>query len=234
MATSKQIEANRANARRSTGPATTEGKARSAKNSMGHGLHAKPETCFQQNPEHEEAYNALARKLRQDCQPNSELEEITFARYAWATFQSQRARVLEAHTEARWLEDPDNSKRFATMERTIKLAALHERRADKALRELRQLQKDRFAAYEVDAELCVMGQELRIPRSFPTTELRKSNLQKTNPNYLAQKPSEAQQNLKTESPHPASDHMRGQANNQQSHCQAPQTPSDPASPPDSL
>ena len=72
------------------------------------------------------------------------------------------------------------------MERTIKLAAAQERRADKALRELRQLQKDRFAAYEVYAEHCVMGKEVNIPKSLPVSEIRKTDLSRTNPNYLAQ------------------------------------------------
>ena len=41
MATEKQIAANRANAPRSTGPRTAEGKARSAENSLVHGLTAQ-------------------------------------------------------------------------------------------------------------------------------------------------------------------------------------------------
>lgn len=42
MATQKQIEANRRNARRSTGPCTAEGKARSSRNRRTHGLCALP------------------------------------------------------------------------------------------------------------------------------------------------------------------------------------------------
>ena len=72
------------------------------------------------------------------------------------------------------------------MERTMKLAAAQERRADKAMLELRTLQRDRFAAYEVYAEHCVMGKEVNIPKSLPVSEIRKSDLSKTNPNYLAQ------------------------------------------------
>jgi hypothetical protein len=42
MTTPFQIQANRANARRSTGPRTAEGKARSSQNALKHGLRAAP------------------------------------------------------------------------------------------------------------------------------------------------------------------------------------------------
>ena len=186
MASETQFAANRANSQHSTGPTSAAGKARAASNGLTHGLNASPEILFEAKPEEAESYRTLALKLRRDCQPDSGLEDETFQRYAWSTFQATRARRLEIHTEDRWLEDPDDAKRFSQMERTIKLAAAQERRADKALRELRQLQKDRFAAYEVYAEHCVMGKEVNIPKSLPVSEIRKSDLSKTNPNYLAQ------------------------------------------------
>src|SRR3954454_5024828 len=42
MTTFKQIEANRRNSRRSTGPTTDEGKLRSRRNAVRHGLTAEP------------------------------------------------------------------------------------------------------------------------------------------------------------------------------------------------
>ncbi|WP_155121149.1 hypothetical protein [Bryobacter aggregatus] len=136
--------------------------------------------------EQEQAYQAYALALRKDCQPDSAIEEEAFERYAWASFQAKRARKLELLAESRSCSNPGDASLFSHWERTLKIANLQERRAGRAFKELRQLQKDRFAAYEVYAELCAMGREVEIPKSLPITELRKSNLQRTNPNYLAQ------------------------------------------------
>ena len=186
MATDNQIAANRSNAQQSTGPATSAGKAKAAANGLTHGLNSTPETLFAANPEHAEAYRASAQKLRKDCVPESELEDAAFQRYAWAMFQATRARHWEEFAEDRWFANPEDSKAFSQLERTLKMAAALERRADKAMNELRNLQRDRVAAYEVYAEHCVMGKEVNIPKSLPTAELRKSDLGRTSPNYLAQ------------------------------------------------
>ena len=186
MPSEMQIEANRANAQHSTGPTSAAGKARAATNGLTHGLNSSPASLFAEHPDQHQAHREHTLKLRRDCCPDSELEEDAFQRYAWATFQAKRGRHLETIAEDRWLDDPNDAKRFSQMERTMKLAAAQERRADKAMSELRTLQRDRFAAYEVYAEHCVMGKEVNIPKSLPVSEIRKSDLSKTNPNYLAQ------------------------------------------------
>ena len=186
MSTHNQVAANRANAQHSTGPTSPEGKARAATNGLTHGLSSNPETLFAAKPEEAEAFRALSQKLRRDCVPESDLEDAAFTRFAWANFQLTRARRWEELAEDRWLADPDDAKSFSHFERTLKMAAALERRADKAMGELRNLQRDRVAAYEVYAEHCVMGKEVNIPKSLPTAELRKSDLAKTSPNYLAQ------------------------------------------------
>ncbi len=186
MSTENQIAANRANAQHSTGPTSAEGKAKAAKNGLTHGLNSNPETLFAAKPEEAEAFRALSQKLRKDCVPESDLEDAAFTRYAWANFQLTRARRWEELAEDRWVENPDDAKSFSHFERTLKMAAALERRADKAMKELRQLQKDRLAAYEVYAEHCVMGKEVNIPKSLPMAELRRTDLANTSPNYIAQ------------------------------------------------
>ncbi len=134
----------------------------------------------------EEQHRAFTLKLRKDCQPDSHLEEETFQRYAWAAFQVVRCRKLETATEDLWIDNPESAQHFSQMERVKKMAAALERRADKSMNELRQLQRDRFAAYEVYAEHCVMGKDVQIPKSLPVADIRKSDMGRTNPNYLAQ------------------------------------------------
>ena len=50
MSTQAQIDANRLNARKSTGPKTEQGRANSAANSTRHGLQANPTTIFENHP----------------------------------------------------------------------------------------------------------------------------------------------------------------------------------------
>lgn len=59
MATDRQIAANRANAKKSTGPRTQAGRARSGQNARRHGLAAIP-FDLRSSPEHEKLAHALA------------------------------------------------------------------------------------------------------------------------------------------------------------------------------
>ncbi len=71
------------------------------------------------------------------------------------------------------------------MERFIKLGALQERRADKALNELRKLQRDRFAALEVQGEIYAYGKEVNFSKVLPIADLRTHNLYKTSAGLIA-------------------------------------------------
>jgi hypothetical protein len=64
-------EINRANAERSTGPKTTEGKQRSAMNAFKHGLTGQ---SLMLQPNEMEAYNRLTAELLSDLKPKTELE----------------------------------------------------------------------------------------------------------------------------------------------------------------
>jgi hypothetical protein len=80
MTTDRQFKANRENARKSTGPITTEGKARSSGNAVKHGLLAKTiitnANAFGWDEVELEEFVAT---LRDDIQPHGAIEEMYFA-----------------------------------------------------------------------------------------------------------------------------------------------------------
>jgi len=172
MSTQAQINANRANAQKSTGPTSPEGKAKSSSNAVRHGLLCEPTTLFASDPHEQTQFNILRQNLFQQCLPEGEMETQTFERYAFSMFQMERAREFEIDAQQRWVNEPNEDKWFRQMERMIKLTALLERRADKALAELGKLQRDRFNATDVQNELYLMKAISPIPASLPVSQMR--------------------------------------------------------------
>ena len=150
-----------------------------------HGLNASPDALFASGTEAQTNFAQHIQKLRKDCLPEGTLEEETFRRYAFATFQINRAQALELQAQDRWVNEPDNNTWFSHMERFIKLGALQERRADKSLNELRKLQRDRFAALEVQGEIYAYGKEVTFSKVLPIADLRTHNLYKTSAGLIA-------------------------------------------------
>jgi hypothetical protein len=185
MSTQAQIDANRQNAKKSTGPKTAEGRANSAANSTRHGLQANPTTIFENNPHERSQYDALKAKLLKQCLPEGELELQTFERYVFALFQVDRARQMEIDAQDRWSNEPNSEFLFTQMERILKLCAAQERRADRALKELTKLQRDRILAMDIHTEVYLLDKILDIPATFPMFEIRKTDLSKTSAGLLA-------------------------------------------------
>jgi len=77
-----QLSANRANALRSTGPKTDEGKARSRANALKHGLTGEGIVL---PTEDAEAVAGRFRRLREELRPGSELAEALVGRVAMLT-----------------------------------------------------------------------------------------------------------------------------------------------------
>ena len=185
MSSQATIDANRANAAHSTGPTSPEGRSTSSRNAVSHGLGATPNTLFASDTEAQLNFAQHIQKLRKECLPEGALEEETFRRYAFATFQINRAQALELQAQDRWVNDPDHPTWFSQMERFIKLGALQERRSDKAINELRKLQRDRFAALEVQGEIYAYGKELSFSKVLPIADLRTQNLNNTSAGLIA-------------------------------------------------
>jgi len=92
MATKRQIEANRQNAKRSTGPITAEGRARSKRNALKHALTAREITV-----DDEEAckFEAFRDDIVEDLAPEGALEEALRERVAMCLWPLRRVPRLE-------------------------------------------------------------------------------------------------------------------------------------------
>ncbi|MFN7998005.1 MAG: hypothetical protein U0Q18_30575 [Bryobacteraceae bacterium] len=93
MASIRQIEANRQNALKCTGPQTPEGKAASSRNALVHGL-----TAIQNLPpgEDPESFTMVAAALREQFQPANAYEELLVSRFANAQWRLARMGSIEA------------------------------------------------------------------------------------------------------------------------------------------
>jgi hypothetical protein len=92
MATIKQIEANRLNAKKSTGPKTPAGKARSSRNAFIHGLSSQRPTVTIENSAE---FNAFANKFMDQYEPLEPSEIFLVRRIACMAWRIQRAQCYE-------------------------------------------------------------------------------------------------------------------------------------------
>ena len=93
MTSQKQLESNRANSQRSTGPKTPRGKARSSLNALKHGLTAAQIVIGDEDPQE---FEALRANLERDFQPETDFERELVERIASYTWRLRRIPVFEA------------------------------------------------------------------------------------------------------------------------------------------
>ncbi len=105
----KKIEANRRNARKSTGPKTPEGKGRVKWNALKHGLLSKEVViAVGDGRESRSAYEALLRQLRADLEPQGTLEEMLIEKMAILYWRQRRVlrcengEIRQALATIRW------------------------------------------------------------------------------------------------------------------------------------
>lgn len=92
MATSRQIEANRRNAQKSTGPTTPEGKAAASMNPLKTGLYAKSDILPWEDPEE---YNELIEQFYHDYQPANATERHYLDDMIYCEWNLQRLHMAE-------------------------------------------------------------------------------------------------------------------------------------------
>jgi len=94
MATDKQRSANRENAKKSTGPITTAGKARAARNAIQHGLYCREVVLPWEDPE---VYQELEQSFWDTYNPTDAVEAALVRQMTAAEWKLQRTQRGEGH-----------------------------------------------------------------------------------------------------------------------------------------
>lgn len=156
--TPEKLEANRRNAAMSTGPVTAEGKTRSSANATKSGWFTRD---LHVHPSEQDAWTAFCRKWLDSLQPEGPLEDEffqDFLRALWRKHQIRDAQnsVASAAAHPNVFLDQDAK---ANLDRLVRYEAQFERRAQRALNELKRLQTARAlqppaSPEDADAEAC--------------------------------------------------------------------------------
>jgi hypothetical protein len=88
-----RAEASRRNGAKSRGPRTAQGKARSSRNALKHGLRAETFVAF--GDEDQEAFEALEAALEDELAPQGVLQRLLVGRIARAAWRLERAERME-------------------------------------------------------------------------------------------------------------------------------------------
>lgn len=102
MATDKQLTANRANAKQSTGPRTAAGKQISRRNALKHGLTGDAIVIGDEDPA---TFEELRAGFEEDFQPKTAVEGFLVERLAADAFRLMRISVFEAAYINFWYEE---------------------------------------------------------------------------------------------------------------------------------
>ncbi len=173
-----QIHANRANARRSTGPITEEGKARSSQNARVHGL------CSRQlhiaGEEEAVIFASLRGALSTELVPVGELELLHFETILYSQWNLRRCRMNEAKLLAS-VPDPFLDPETRAALKTLAIyTSRHERACQNALRELKPLQNERAARTNLaGSEPSPLVETVRVRRTLLAEVRLKCALNKT-------------------------------------------------------
>ena len=127
MSSERQIEANRLNAQKSTGPSTPEGRAAVSLNSLKYGLYAETLILPGEDPA---AFEALLDRFDAEHQPATPTEEAFVSQIAMATWRRARIQRMEVayyKTEHKALIGYNKS--YGELDDTGRLARIAERDA---------------------------------------------------------------------------------------------------------
>jgi len=163
MASKKQIDANRKNAKKSTGPKTEEGKAKSSMNALKHGLTSQRVWL---NEEEEMDFREFRRGLIEELEPEGSLETQYVCRIAAQMWRLARVPGIEAELLVKMSYDPieevttglgeafhrDCGTYDGSLGRLARYEAILDRSLNRLLGQFRQIQADRIKREKRHAE----------------------------------------------------------------------------------
>ena len=136
MSTLNQMEANRENAIRSTGPRTETGKEISSRNSTRHGLTSRRSIL---NSEQQEEFDQLHSELTQEYDPQTPTERDLVLEIADQSFRLRRASKIEADLFNQ--ADDDFLKISSELDKVRRYRTSIERAWHNAIEQIRKIQK---------------------------------------------------------------------------------------------
>jgi hypothetical protein len=158
MSTVAQTEANRANARKSTGPRTGEGKACSARNARSHGLTGRDLVIL---PGEEQEFDEMQTGLYEEMKPEGALEDELFKAIIHAAWNQRRCRRSEAGLQHKAAAQGLDPLLDPTLADDLKRLDLYARRASgafhKNMKALRDRQTERYS------RLAILGSGPGVP-----------------------------------------------------------------------
>jgi hypothetical protein len=140
MATLKQIDANRRNALKSTGPRTPEGKAAVSMNALKHGLRARSVVLPNENAEE---FHQLCDDLEAEWNPQSRTEQFYVEQMAVSQWKLNRMEAGEFNV---FTADASAQTQLPVLDRLWQAQCRLERSYARAQHELEHLQKSRRQA----------------------------------------------------------------------------------------
>ena len=153
MTSPEKAAVNAENAQHSTGPTSAEGKAISSRNAVKHGLTAQKPVI---PPERQEEFDRLEEALRQECDPQGELENVAFLQLVFAAWKQRVIRDYEAHLLAQGVEAMLDETVAKTLDRLQRYGAAADRAYTRALKELRVLQTERTLRGTIEDEIAAL------------------------------------------------------------------------------
>jgi hypothetical protein len=181
MISDKQLEANRRNALRSTGPRTTEGKAQSRRNNLRHGLTGQINIL---PTEDREAHDAFCNELSDSLKPETPMEHQLAHSVAEDSWRLNRARAIEnnmfalGHTNERHEGEHRevhialaDARTFQSQANQFQLLTIYEQRINRNLqrnlKQLHELQAERKTQREQALEEAQLLAQLNLINGIP-------------------------------------------------------------------